>query len=66
MYRVDFSYLENSLLGFFFDTKVIVFFNRFFLILENFDVQQLIGRPDTNPNFKKQNGDYRLDFDMKF
>ena len=50
----------------FFDTKGNCVFNSIFCDLENFDIQKIIERLDVNLNFKKQNEDYRLDFDMKF
>ena len=46
--------------------KVIASSTEFFAILEKFEVQKIIEGLDINPNFKKQSGDYRLNFDMKF
>ena len=51
---------------FFLTIKVIAFSTQFFGILENFDIQKIIERLEINPNFKKQNEDHRLNFDMKF
>ena len=53
-------------MSFFFDTKDNFVFNSIFVIFENFDVQKIIERLDINPNFEKQNKDYKLNFDMNF
>ena len=45
---------------------VIVPSSQFFAILENFDIQLIIEGLDINPNFRKQNEDYSVNFDMKF
>ena len=44
--------------------KVIAASTQLFLILENFVIQKLTEKLGINPNFKKQNEDYRLTFDM--
>ena len=51
---------------FFLTLTVIASSTQFFAILENFDIQKLIEGLDINPNFKKQNEDYRVNFGMKF
>ena len=51
---------------FFLTFKVITSSAQLFAILENFDIQAIIERLSINPNFKKQNEDYRLNFDIKF
>ena len=51
---------------FFLTLTVIASSTQFFVTLENFNIQNIIERYDINPNFKKQNEDYRINFDMKF
>ena len=51
---------------FFLTLTVTASSTQFFVTLENFNMQNIIERYDINPNFKKQNDDYRINFDMKF
>ena len=51
---------------FFMTLKVIVPSTQVFSILEDFHIQKMVERPDVNPNFKKPNKDFRLNFDIKF
>ena len=47
--------------------KVVASSTQFFAIFENFDLKKkTLERLDINPNFKKQNEDNRLNFDMRF
>ena len=46
--------------------KVIASSTQLFVILEKFVIQKLIEKLGIHPNFKKQNEDYRLTFDMNF
>ena len=51
---------------FFLTLTVTASSTQFFVTLESFNMQNIIERYDINPNFKKQNDDYRINFDMKF
>ena len=62
---MDFSYLGNSS-QVFLTLKVIASSTQLIMILENFDIQNILERLDINLNFKTQNEDYRLIYDMKF
>ena len=52
---MDFSYLQNS---FFFDTNSK--FSQSLKIYIKLDIRKIIKGLDKNPNFKKENEDYRL------
>ena len=56
----------NKSFFFFLTLTVTASSTQFFVTLENFNMQNIIERYDINPNFKKQNDDYRINFDMKF
>ena len=67
--RSDFPYLQDSVRVFFKKKKklkVVVTPTQFSATLENFDIQKIIESLDINPNLKKKNEDFGLNFDMHF
>ena len=46
--------------------NIIASSTQFLAIFKNFDIEKIIEILDINPNLKKQNEDYRLNFNIKF